>query len=73
MAKRQKATKESNEENIPAEVKSEFPGLSPKNKIILDALKKQYFDLCVKEKIGETTDLTKQIDILQEEIRKLGS
>lgn len=42
-----------------------------KDKAVLAALKDRYFLLCSKERIGETHALTKEIDHLQTEIRKL--
>jgi hypothetical protein len=37
--------------------------------VVMDALKARYFDLCAKEDIGNTPELTKQIDELESAIR----
>lgn len=42
-----------------------------KDKTILDALKSRYFELVSKEKLGESLELTQQIDILENEIKNL--
>jgi hypothetical protein len=40
------------------------------SKLIIDTLKAKYFELAAKENIGQTPELTKEIDDLQSEIRK---
>ena len=40
------------------------------SKLIIDTLKAKYFELAAKEKIGQTPELTKEIDELESEIRK---
>jgi hypothetical protein len=40
------------------------------SKLIIDTLKTKYFELAAKEKIGQTPDLTKELDELELEIRK---
>lgn len=41
------------------------------NKIILEALKKQFFDLAAKEKYPETPEITQKVDSLQKTIREM--